>query len=295
MQSQFQPSRSSYSWRCGDHSVELGHRTLIMGILNATPDSFSDGGSYNEAEAAVAHAEIMLKAGADILDIGGESTRPGAEPVNATQELDRVLPVIEHLHTHHPDCLISIDTTKASVAEAAIQAGACIINDVSAGRIDPDIIQVAAKTHAGIILMHMQGSPRDMQQNPSYEDVQTEVENHLASRISASIKAGCRMDQLVIDPGIGFGKTTEHNLTLLHELERLQSLDCPILVGLSRKRFIAAIAGGEVDQRLGGSLAGLCASIERGAHILRVHDVAASVQAARVLDAIRSGKPPNNT
>ena len=276
-------------WQCRNRQFECGNQTLIMGILNVTPDSFSDGGKFCEVDSALVAARNMLEEGADIIDIGGESTRPGAVAVDEQEELRRVLPVIEAL-VAETDAVISIDTSKARVAEAAMQAGAHIINDVTALRADENMGAVAAKFGAGVVLMHMQGTPRTMQNNPQYENIVDEVCNFLKQRLDAAVTMGISRENLALDPGIGFGKTTEHNLQLIAESKKIKKLGCPLLVGLSRKRFIGTVTGMSVEDRLAGSLAGLTCSILAGADIMRVHDVAPSHQAAAVADAIRDKK-----
>lgn len=260
-------------------------RPLIMGILNVTPDSFSDGGAHSTAETAIEHARKMISNGADIIDIGGESTRPGAEPVSAEDEAKRVLPVISDLAKENT--VISIDTMKASVAAQALRAGAHIINDVSACSADPDMTRVAAESGAGIVLMHMQGEPRTMQADPSYEDVVPEICSYLSKRASELIDAGADHDSIMLDPGIGFGKTAEHNLELIAKLDRLSALDFPVLIGLSRKRFIGQITGRDVNERLAGTLAGLVWCILKGVHVLRVHDVPQTLDAVKIIAALK--------
>jgi len=247
-------------------------RVLIMGILNVTPDSFSDGGRFLSPDAAVERALAMEKEGADIIDVGGESSRPGAEPVPVEEELRRVLPVLERLRgkLRIP---ISIDTTKAEVAEAALRAGASIVNDISALRFDPAMAPLVAKFGAGLVLMHMLGTPKTMQQAPHYEDVVTEVRDFLAERAQYAQSQGIPREAIAVDPGIGFGKTVEHNLELLRRLPELVELGFPVLVGPSRKSFIGAILGLGVEERLEGTLAACAVAVVRGADILRVHDV----------------------
>ncbi len=247
-------------------------RVLIMGILNVTPDSFSDGGRFLSPDAAVKRALIMEKEGADIIDVGGESSRPGAEPVPVEEELRRVIPVLERLRgkLRIP---ISIDTTKAEVAEAALRAGASIVNDISALRFDPAMASVVAEFGAGLVLMHMLGTPKTMQQAPHYEDVVREVREFLAERALYAQSQGIPREAIAVDPGIGFGKTVEHNLELLRRLPELVELGFPVLVGPSRKSFIGAILGLGVEERLEGTLAACAVAVVRGADILRVHDV----------------------
>lgn len=265
-----------------------------MGILNVTPDSFSDRGLFCDPSAAVAHALRMVAEGADIIDVGGESSRPGSEPVKVEEELRRVVPVIRALREKlqarakeknlpQAGVEISIDTTKSIVAEQALEAGATIINDISAGGEDPEMFSVAAKFGATICLMHMQGTPKTMQEAPHYEDVVGEVKKFLSERIAAACAFGIAREKIWIDPGIGFGKKVEDNLALLHNLHQFQELGCPILVGASRKSFIGALTGAAVQDRLPGSLAAAALALRNGAQILRVHDVAATKQFLKIL------------
>jgi dihydropteroate synthase len=269
-------------WSCGLFTIPLT-RPVIMGILNVTPDSFSDGGCWLEPAAAVARGRVLAAEGAGILDIGGESTRPGAEPPPLAEELRRVIPVIRAL-AQEVGLPLSVDTRQPAVAEAALQAGASIINDITALR-DPAMLAVARASKAGVVLMHMQGAPRTMQADPHYDDVVAEVRAFLAGRLDAALAAGMARDRLVIDPGIGFGKTTAHNLALLGALEQLATL-APVLVGASRKRFIGEITGAPVAERLPGSLTVAVWSLLRGAAILRVHDVAATRAAITMAGAL---------
>ena len=258
----------------------------IMGIVNVTPDSFSDGGRFHDAQTAIAHGLALAEEGADILDIGGESTRPGAEPVSDAEELGRVMPVIEGL-VGQTEAVLSIDTRKPEIAKAAVAAGATIWNDVSGLTYSSASIAIAAQLDCQIVLMHAQGSPRSMQNNPDYTDVVTEVLAWLSGRIEVCAAAGIDRARLIADPGIGFGKTVAHNLTLLSEFDRLCALDVPLLLGASRKRFIAALdRDGPADERLGGSIAAVLAGYARGASIFRVHDVAATRQALTISRAI---------
>ncbi len=281
--------RRHYSIPLEASSMELGERTLVMGILNVTLDSFSDGGRYHSCHAAVQHGLDMVVAGADILDIGGESTRPGSEPVPLDMELERVIPVIEAIR-ESSDVPISIDTTKAQVARLAMEAGADIINDVSALRFDPDMVGVAAASGASVILMHMRGEPKTMQQDPRYASLFSQMICFLEERIQFAVEHGVSRDQIIVDPGIGFGKTVDHNLQIIRNLEVFQCMDRPILVGVSRKRFIGALLGLPVEEReLGTSVAhGIC--IASGAHLIRVHDVTMGRQVAAMGDAILMGK-----
>jgi dihydropteroate synthase len=265
---------------------------LVMGIINVTPDSFSDGGSFFSPSAALAHGARLLAEGADILDIGGESTRPqGAEPVSADEELRRILPIVRALASEHPDILLSVDTVKSSVAEAAILAGAHIVNDVSAFRLDAEMAGVCARHEVGVVMMHSRGGVENM---ATYEhavfadDPIDEVMDELRDRVELALEGGIDRERIVVDPGIGFGKRTEHSLRLLGCLERLVSWGFPVLVGASRKRFIGEITGTtEARQRMFGSVGAAVAAYERGARIFRVHDVAATRQALDVAAAIR--------
>jgi dihydropteroate synthase len=257
--------------------------TLVMGIVNVTPDSFSDGGTYLEADAAIAHGRDLLAAGADLVDVGGESTRPGAAAVGAAEEIARVTPVIEALASD--GATVSVDTSKAAVAEAALSAGAGIVNDVTA-LADPGMAAICAARGPGLVLMHMKGTPRTMQDNPVYEDVVVEVREFLAERLRFAVDAGIDEETIWLDPGIGFGKTVEHNLELIARLGELADLGRPIVIGASRKNFIGAITGREVDDRLGGSIATNVLGLANGAEVLRVHDVAETIQAVRVAERI---------
>jgi dihydropteroate synthase len=255
----------------------------LMGIVNVTPDSFSDGGLFLDAEAAVAHGRELAGQGAEILDVGGESTRPGAEEVSAEEEMARVVPVVLGLAGA---ATVSIDTSKAAVAEAALDAGASIVNDVTALRHDPEIGALCAERGAGLVLMHMQGDPRTMQENPTYDDVVDEVKGFLAERMEAAIGAGVGEETIWLDPGVGFGKDLDHNLELLRRLGELHELGRPLVVGTSRKSFIGKIDGSAVDDRLGGTIASSILAAAEGADVLRVHDVAEAAQAAKVANAI---------
>ncbi|MBA2523239.1 MAG: dihydropteroate synthase [Solirubrobacterales bacterium] len=254
-----------------------------MGIVNVTPDSFSDGGAYLEPEAAVAHGLRLAAEGADLLDIGGESTRPGAAAVSAEDELNRVLPVLEGLRSAGPR--ISIDTSKAAVAERALAAGAEVVNDVTA-LADTEMGAVCAAADCDLILMHMRGTPRTMQLDPTYDDVVAEVSSHLAERLERALAAGVQRERIWLDPGIGFGKTPEHNLELINGLEQLRALERPIVLGASRKTFIGKLTDRPVDQRLGGSLAAAVLGVARGADVLRVHDVAETRDAIVIAEAL---------
>lgn len=264
----------------------------VMGIVNVTPDSFSDGGRYLDPGEALAHARRLIAAGADILDIGAESTRPGAEPVGEDEEIARAVPLIAAIRAES-DVAISIDTMKPQVARAAAAAGASIWNDVAALRFSPDAPQVAAELGCDVVLMHMQGEPRTMQADPQYRDVVAEVRAFLAERAQAAMAAGVAREKIWLDPGIGFGKRLEHNLALLAHLEEIAGLGFPVLLGVSRKRFVAALdpaAGQASDARLAGSLAAALAGVQAGAGALRVHDVVETVQALKVWDAIAAAR-----
>ena len=284
----------TYLLEWGSHRLQLGPRTLIMGILNVTPDSFSDGGRYYRHEEAVARAREMVAAGADIIDIGGESTRPFADAVPPEEEMRRVVPVIEAV-ARQVAAPISIDTTKAAVAEKALKAGASLINDIGALRMDPGIADVAARYGVPLILMHMQGTPRNMQVAPHYDDLQSDIISFLEIAVQKAEKHGIKRSRLIIDPGIGFGKTFEHNLQIIRHLDFLEELDLPILIGPSRKAFIRNILKTQGKPDLApsdplvetGTQATLAVAIIKGAHIVRVHDVAGTRATARVADALK--------
>jgi len=270
-------------WRCGRFGLTLD-RTLVMGILNVTPDSFSDGGRFDDPAAAVAHAERLISEGTAILDVGGESTRPGAEPVPVAAELSRVRPVVLRYGTE--DVPVSVDTRHPEVAKACVAAGASIINDVSGFR-DRAMIDVAVACDAGVIVMHMLGDPQTMQDRPHYDDVIIEVGGYLVAQATMLEAAGVARERIAIDPGIGFGKSVEHNLELLRRLPELAELGFPLVLGVSRKRFIGAISGvDEPHERVGGSIAAALFAAEHGADILRVHDVASTVQALEIQRAL---------
>jgi dihydropteroate synthase len=272
-------------WRCGRHVVPLRERTLVMGIVNVTPDSFSDGGSYSSVDDAVKHATQMVADGADLLDVGGESTRPGSEVVPADEEMHRVVPVIRRIAEDLSRVPVSVDTRKPDVARAALEAGATIVNDVSAGG-DPAMFGMVAETGAGLILMHMKGEPKTMQDDPTYHDVVAEVRAFLGDRIEAALAAGIDLEQLCADPGIGFGKTLEHNLAILHDIRAFRHLRIPVLVGPSRKRFIGTLTGTEVDDRIEGTAGVVAWCAAEGVDIVRVHDVKEMTRVVRVVDAI---------
>ena len=264
---------------------------LVMGVLNVTPDSFSDGGKYGDHQNAVARANEMVIDGADIIDIGGESTRPGAEPVPLEEELERVISVIKEIR-HFSDIPISIDTVKSEVARQAIETGADIINDVSALRYDDNMIKVAVKYDCPVIMMHMQGEPRTMQVNPYYEDCVGEIKSFFAERIEYCLKNGLPQSQIILDPGIGFGKRLEDNLAIINNIAEFKKLGCPVLLGASRKSFIKMITGlnNPAEKRIGGSIASMLAGIANGADIVRVHDVAETIEAIKVFNAITGTK-----
>jgi dihydropteroate synthase len=270
-----------------DHSSSKRGRTLVMGILNVTPDSFSDGGKFYDPAAAMAHAHSMAADGADLIDIGGESTRPGSLPVEASEQIRRVLPVIKAIRRELP-ITISIDTTRAILAQAALDAGADIINDISAGRDDPEMLPLAATRNAPIILMHMQGKPTTMQHQPSYQDVTSEVAGFFVERLQTLRTLGIDAADVLIDPGLGFGKTVEHNLQLLRDLPKLAAIGRPMVVGVSRKSFLAKITGdAESPDRPFGTAAAVAWCATNGAAIVRVHDVKAMSTVVRLTDAIR--------
>lgn len=273
-------------WRCGDRTLDLS-RTQVMGVLNVTPDSFSDGGHFVGRDAAIRHAEAMVNAGAALIDIGGESTRPGAAEVSVQQELDRVLPVIEAL-ADRVDAALSVDTSTPEVMRASARLGAHLINDVrSLSR--PGALAAAVESGLPVCLMHMQGQPGTMQLSPQYGDVVAEVERYLTERIAACEAAGIGRQQLMVDPGFGFGKTLGHNLALLDALAHFRAFDCPILVGMSRKTMIGEVLRKPVEQRLYGSLAVAVTAALKGASIVRVHDVAATVDAIAMTNAVQYG------
>jgi len=266
-------------------------RPILMGIVNVTPDSFSDGGQFHGVDKGIRHGRRLASEGAAILDIGGESTRPGAAPVTLDQEIARTIPVVRALAQEGHR--VSIDTRRAAVMQAALEAGACIINDISALEGDPESLRVAAESRASVVLMHMQGSPADMQDDPVYQDAPREIFDYLRGRIEACLSAGILRERLCVDPGIGFGKALRHNLDLLANLDLFQRLGVPVLLGVSRKSFIGALSRKEPPQeRLAGSIAAALSGIAHGARILRVHDVAETAQAVAVWQAINRATPP---
>lgn len=284
-----------YSIPCGESILELGEKTAVMGVLNVTPDSFSDGGRFFDKQAALAQAEKMIEQGADILDIGGESSRPFSDPVDAEEEIRRVLPVIEHL-AGKISVPISIDTTKAGVARRALGAGASIINDISALRFDPEMGRTAAQNDAVLVLMHMKGSPKTMQVNPYYDDLMGEILSFLTDAIDRAVSAGVAKNRIIADPGIGFGKTVEHNLQIINQADRFLELDVPVMFGPSRKAFIRKLISSSLDHELEpdspeietGTQAAVAAAAIRGAHIIRVHNVAETRTTLQIADALGS-------
>jgi dihydropteroate synthase len=282
--------RGDYVIKTRHGTMDLRRQTLLMGIINVTPDSFYDGGKRFDPGKAVADGLELVEAGADIVDVGGESTRPGAPPVSLEEELRRVLPVVQRLR-RMVKVPISIDTYKAPVARAALTEGADIVNDISALRFDPEMGALVATEKVPVVLMHMQGTPRTMQAEPRYQNVLREVQDFLAARTEFALGAGVERDHIILDPGIGFGKTLDHNLILLRGLPSLASLGYPLLVGASRKAFIGKILDVKPDERLEGSLAAAVAAVFGGAHIIRAHDVKETRRALRVADAIRLGMP----
>jgi len=285
--------RKSYSLSWPNYTLELGRRTCIVGVVNVTPDSFSDGGNFYATDAAVTQGEKLVADGADILDIGGESTRPFSEPVSVQAEIQRVVPVIEQL-AQRVSVPISIDTTKAEVARQAIKVGASIINDVAAFRFDPDLAAVAVEYETPVILMHMLGKPKSMQVSPSYDDVIAEIRAFLEEAVTRVENQGIPRARAIVDPGIGFGKTVSHNLLLIKHLQAFRSLDVPILIGPSRKAFIRKILKDRHSEDLRpdlplvetGTQAAVAAAVLNGAHIVRVHDVASTTATVKILDAM---------
>ncbi len=268
-------------------ALDLTGRPLVMGVLNVTPDSFSDGGEFYDTSVAVAHAAEMIEQGADLIDVGGESTRPGSDPVPVAEQIRRTQPVIASVHEAFPDVLISIDARLADVAGAGLDAGATIINDVSALRDDPAMASLAAERRVPVILMHMLGRPRTMQQDPHYDDVVADIKAFLSERIEAAVAAGVDRGRILVDPGIGFGKTTQHNLQIVRRWSEFGSLDAPLLIGPSRKRFIGAVLGIEdPHERVLGTAAVVAAVALAGVHIVRVHDVRQAVHVTRMCYAI---------
>jgi dihydropteroate synthase len=277
----------THRFQTKDKTFDLGQRTWLMGVVNVTPDSFFDGGLYFEPARAIERALELAAEGADVIDVGGESTRPGANPVPAEEEKKRILPIVEVLREKH-QALISVDTSKTEVARAALAEGADIINDISAGRFDPRMLALVAESGAGLVLMHMKGTPRTMQIEPRYDDVLAEVKSFLQDRLEAAVSAGIPRENIIIDPGIGFGKRLEDNLALLNNLSVLTEIGRPILVGISRKSFIGKILNAEPEERLEGTIAAAVVSILNGADLLRVHDLRAVKRAVVVAEKIMS-------
>jgi len=272
-----------------DHVLDLDLKTCVMGVLNVTPDSFSDGGQYLESNTAVERGITMAREGADIIDVGGESTRPYSRKITVSEELDRVVPVIEGLRKKLT-IPISIDTCKGKVAQEALKAGASMINDISALRFDPDMASIASEAGVPVILMHMKGMPEDMQKNPTYGDLIPEIFDFLEDAIERSVSAGIKRDLIIVDPGIGFGKTFDHNLKIIKELSRFEALERPVLLGTSNKAFIGHILGKEVYERDTGTMATIAYGVINGAHIVRVHNVRKAVETVRIVEAIRRGR-----
>jgi len=279
-------SKTRYSVRCRKRTLMLGRRTLLMGVLNVTPDSFSDGGLFFDKEKAISHGLRMVEEGADIIDVGGESTRPGAKPLELEEELRRVIPVIESL-AKEVDVPLSIDTYKSGVAKRAIEAGAEIINDISGLHFDPNIAQVAAKENTPLILMHIRGIPETMQKNVHYDSLFSEILRYLRDSIRRAESAGLDPQQVIVDPGIGFGKTMEDNLLIIKNLHEFRILGKPILLGTSRKTFIGKILKAEAGERLEGTISSIAIGVLNGAHIIRSHDVLPAKKGIAVADAIR--------
>jgi len=277
--------RSHHRFRLGNREIELGRRTLIMGILNVTPDSFSDGGEHLDPEEAVDHALRMAEEGADLIDVGGESTRPGSAGVDLEEEKRRVLPVVSRLRDRCP-IPVSVDTSKAELAEEALRAGAAMVNDVTGLTGDPKMVEVVRDHGAALCIMHMLGSPRTMQKNPRYEDVVCEVKQFLHAQADLAVKGGVPEDRIFIDPGIGFGKTLADNLKLMARCRELGAGRYPVLVGPSRKSFIGALLELPVEERLEGTLGAVVAAVAGGAHAVRVHDVKEAYRTLRVADSI---------
>jgi dihydropteroate synthase len=278
--------------RLGGGRLLTFERARVMGVVNVTPDSFSDGGRFLDREAAVAHALDLVRQGADLLDIGGESTRPGSAPVDPATQIARVVPVVTSLRERGCTTPLSVDTTSAAVAGAALAAGADLINDISAFRFDPDMLPLLAARGAAAVAMHTLAAPSVMQADPRYGDVVADVRDHLAERLAACVAAGLARTQVLVDPGIGFGKTLTHNLLLLRHLPELAALGQAVLVGTSRKRFLGELTGQAVDARGAATAASVAVAIALGAHVVRVHDVAGVREAVAVADAIARGAPP---
>jgi len=277
----------SLDW--GPHHFRLEERTHVMGVLNVTPDSFSDGGLFFETDRAIEHGIAMVEEGADFIDVGGESTRPFSGRLSSDEELLRVIPVIDAI-AREVSVPISIDTCKGSVAREALRAGASIINDISALRLDPEMASVAAEAGVPVILMHMKGTPEDMQRNPVYSDLISEIRDFLKDAARRAVEAGISEDLIVLDPGIGFGKTFDHNLQIIRNLSSFSSLGRPVLIGTSNKAFIGKILGKEAHERLTGSMATVAVAAMNGVHIVRVHRVKEAVETVKVVDAVKRGR-----
>lgn len=284
MDESFGRERAPRTLSAGKYELEIGARTLVMGVVNVTPDSFSDGGDFFDLDAAKRHAVEMALAGADIIDIGGESTRPGAQPVTASEEERRTIPLIESLQGEI-EIPVSIDTYKADIARKAIDAGASIVNDVSALRMDEDLAGIVATRKLPLILMHMQGEPRNMQQDPTYDDVVGDITAFLRERAAHALSSGIDEEMILIDPGIGFGKTVEHNLEIIRRLDEFSCLGYPLVLGTSRKRFIGSVLGREVTDRMMGTAATVAFAIARGVDMVRVHDVPDMIDVVKMADA----------
>jgi dihydropteroate synthase len=268
-------------------TLKAGPGPVVVGILNVTPDSFSDGGDFLDPEVAAQHAASMLDEGAGMLDVGGESTRPGSDPVSQEEEIERVVPVIERILSARPEAVISVDTYRSGTATAALEAGASLVNDVTALRGDPRMATVIQEAGCPVILMHVQGEPKTMQKDPQYQDVVREVRDFLAERAEYAVAVGVRPEKVIVDPGIGFGKNLEHNLNLLNNLDAIVDLGFPVLIGASRKRFIERITGlQEARERIPGTVATTVLAYERGATFFRVHDVRANREALAVAEAV---------
>ncbi len=278
-------SRDELEIRARDRVIRFDAGPLVVGILNVTPDSFFDGGKYFDREAAVAHAVAMARSGADLLDIGAESSRPGSLPITEAEELRRLIPVVQAV-CDAVSIPVSVDTTKASVARRALEAGARIVNDISGLRFDRDMAAVVAESGAGLVLMHMRGTPRTMQCNPVYADVVQDVKGFFAERLEAAVQAGISTEQIILDPGIGFGKLLDHNLTLLARLRELTAFGRPVMVGVSRKSFIGQVLDRPVEGRLFGTAAAVAVAVAHGAALVRVHDVAEMKDVVRIVRAI---------
>lgn len=286
--------KEDFEVKCGKYCLKLSERTYIMGILNVTPDSFSDGGLYNDVEQAVLHAKKMVEEGVDIIDVGGESTRPGAKRVTAEEELRRVRPVIERL-VNEVSVPISIDTYKSHVARVCLDLGCHLVNDISGLRFSPEMKEIVAEYGVAVIIMHIKGTPEDMQKAPEYRCVISEITSYFRQRIKEALESGIKRDKIIIDPGIGFGKRTSHNLEIIKRLREFKSLGYPILIGTSRKSLIGNVLNLPVEERLEGTGASVALSIMNGANIIRVHDVREMVRVAKMVDAIKLGMEYDNT